>query len=263
MKFPIAISGLSKLTSDPRSAIRKTSLEVLFNILKDHGHLFPRPFWIGVFGSVIFPIFNGVYDKRVTAAKDDQDSPVSQSPRPERSNWDSETSGVAAQCLVDLLIDFYDVVRSQLSNVVTVLTGFIRSPIQGAASTGVAAVLRLAGDLGKRLSEEEWREVFEALKDAASSTLPSFMKVLRTMDDIEIPYSNQAYADIDTNSEPGYINDDLDDDVLQTAAYVVSRIKSHIAMQLLILQVHSFSLSLPLYMCTCAHTNEDPLHEIF
>ncbi|KAL5858677.1 hypothetical protein ACOSQ3_006135 [Xanthoceras sorbifolium] len=229
------LTGLSKLTSDTRSTIRKSSLEVLFNILKDHGHLFSRPFWIGVFNSVIFPIFNGGSDKRDTRVKDNQDSPTSQSPRLEGSAWDSETFAVAMHCLVDLFVSFFDVVRTQLPNLVSILAGVIRSPVQGPASTGVAALMQLAGKLGGRLSEDEWREIFVALKDAAASTLPSFMKVLKTMDDIEIPDASHTYSDVES-SDHG-INDDIEDDNLQTTAYVVSRMKSHIAVQLLIIQV--------------------------
>ncbi|XP_044489045.1 brefeldin A-inhibited guanine nucleotide-exchange protein 1 isoform X2 [Mangifera indica] len=232
------LTGLAKLTSDPRSTIRKSSLEVLFNILKDHGHLFPRPFFIGVFSSVIYPIFNVASDKGDILVKDDQDLRASQPPQPEAHTWDSETAAVASQCLVDLFICFFDVVRSQLPCVVSILTEFIRSPIQGHASTGVASLLHMARELRSQLSEDEWREIFKALKEAAAITLPSFMKVLRIMDEIEIPDGSQSDADIEINSEHGSINeDDMDDDKLQTAAYVVSKMKSHITVQLLILQV--------------------------
>ncbi|MCI22513.1 brefeldin A-inhibited guanine nucleotide-exchange protein 1-like, partial [Trifolium medium] len=120
-------------------------------------------------------------------------------------------------------------VRSQLPGVVSVLTGFIRSPVQGPASTGVAGLMRLTGDLGKRLSEEEWKEIFLCLKDAATSTVPGFVKVLRTMSNIEVLKISQS-------SDHDLTNDEFDDDNLQTATYVVSRTKNHIAMQLLILQ---------------------------
>lgn len=43
---------------------------------------------------------------------------------------------------------------------------------QGLASTGVAGLVRLIGDLRNRLSEEEWKEIFLCLKDAATSTVP-------------------------------------------------------------------------------------------
>lgn len=232
-----SVSGLSKLTCDPRSAIRKSSLEVLFNILKDHGHLFSHPFWNSLFGSVIFPLYNSLGGKRDT---NDQCSTSSVSVHPEGSMWDSETSAVAAECLIDLFVTFFDMVRSQLPRVVSVLTEFIRSPVQGPASTGVAGLVRLTGDLGSRFSEEEWKEIFLALKDSATSTMPAFMKVLRTMNNIDVPNITQSSADVERSSDHGLTNDDFDDDILQTAAYVVSRTKNHIATQLLISQVFFF-----------------------
>ncbi|KAJ9183199.1 hypothetical protein P3X46_007098 [Hevea brasiliensis] len=231
------LTGLSRLTSDPRSAIRKSALEVLFNILNDHGHLFSQSFWIDVFNSVILPIFSSVCDKKDNFIQDGQHSPTSASQHQEGNAWDPETSALAAQRLVDLFVSFFNTVSSQLSSVVSVLTGFIRSPIQGPASTGVAALLRLAGQLGSRLSEDEWREIFLALKEAAASTLPGFVKVLRSMDDIEMPDASESYADVDISSDHSFTNDDLEDDNLQTAGYVVSRVKSHIAVQLLIIKV--------------------------
>ncbi|OIW02947.1 hypothetical protein TanjilG_29723 [Lupinus angustifolius] len=226
------LSGLSKLTSDPRSAIRKSSLEVLFNILKDHGHLFSHTFWDSIFNSVIFPVYNSVSGKRDMSLQEGHCSPSSVSVYHEGVTWDSDTSSVAAECLIDLFVNFFDMVRSQLPGVVSVLTGFIRSPVQGPASTGVAGLVRLTGDLGSRLSEEEWEEIFRCLKDAVTSTVPGFMKVLRTMNSIEVPKMSHS-------SDHEMTMDGLDDDNLQTAIYVVSRTKNHIATQLLILQVVS------------------------
>ncbi|XVE66470.1 hypothetical protein DITRI_Ditri08aG0082100 [Diplodiscus trichospermus] len=231
------LTGLSKLASDSRLAIRKSSLEVLFNILKDHGQLFSRTFWIGVFSSIVLPIFNGVCEKRDIPVKDAQESPTLRSPHSDGSTWDTETFAMAAQCLVDLFINFYNELRPQLSNVVSVLTGYLRSSIQGPANTGVAAMFRLMGELESRLSEDEWREIFLALKEAAISILPGFINLLRTMDDIKVPDNSESYANTGTSSDHGLTNDDLEDDNLQTLAYVVSRMKSHIAIQLLIMQV--------------------------
>ncbi|OAY54721.1 brefeldin A-inhibited guanine nucleotide-exchange protein 1 isoform X1 [Manihot esculenta] len=234
--IPLLI-GLSRLTSDPRSAIRRSALEVLFNILNDHGHLFSQSFWIDVFNSVILPIFSSVCDKKENFIQDGQHSPTSVSQHQEGNAWDPETSAVAAQYLVDLFVSFFNTVSSQLPSVVSVLTGFIRSPIQGPASSGVAALLRLSGQLGCRLSEDQWGEIFLALKESAASTLPGFVKVLRSMDNLEMPDTSESYVDVDVSSDHGFTNEDLEDDNLQTAAYVVSRVKSHIAVQLLIIQV--------------------------
>ncbi|KAL4346705.1 hypothetical protein GQ457_17G004310 [Hibiscus cannabinus] len=231
------LTGLSKLTSDSRLDIRKSSVEVLFNILKDHGHLFSRPFWINIFSSVVLPIFNGVCGERDMPINDEQDSPTLRSSHLDGNTWDIETSSVAAQCLVDLYLRFYSVLRPQLPDVLSVLTGYLRSSIQGPASIGVAAISRLTGELGSKLSEEEWREIFIAIKEAAVTMLPGFMKLLGTMDDIEVPDNSQSRTSTDTSSDHGFTNDDLEDANMHTVAYVVSRMKSHIAIQLLIMQV--------------------------
>ncbi|VVB10213.1 unnamed protein product [Arabis nemorensis] len=223
------LTGLSKLTSDSRLAIRKSSLEVLFNILKDHGHLFSRTFWIGVFSSVIYPIFNSVWDENDLLSKDEHgSSPSTFSPHSDGASWDAETSAMAAQSLVDLFASYFTVMRSQLSSVVSLLAGLIRSPAQGPTVAGVGALLRLADELGGRFSEDEWKEIFLAVKEAASLTLSSFMKILRTIDDI---------PDEETLSDQDFSNDDVDEDSLQTMSYVVSRIKSHITVQLQVVQV--------------------------
>ncbi|XP_065853844.1 brefeldin A-inhibited guanine nucleotide-exchange protein 1 isoform X2 [Euphorbia lathyris] len=232
------LTGLSKLTSDPRSAIRKSALEVLFNILNDHGHLFSRSFWNEVFSTVIFPMFGSVSDKQEVLVEDGEQSPTSASSQHDGNAWDSETSAVAAQCLVNLFVNFFGTVRSQLPCMVSILTGYVTSPVQGPASTGVTMLMRLAGDLRSKLTEDEWREIFLALKGAAASTVPGFMKVIRSLDGVELPNSSESYDDdVDVSSDHGFTSDDLDNDNLQTVAYVVSRVKSHIAVQLLIMQV--------------------------
>ncbi|KAI5411636.1 hypothetical protein KIW84_056638 [Lathyrus oleraceus] len=76
----------------------------------------------------------------------------------------------------------YDFITKQLPRNVTWLLSLFyamehrgdRASIstQGLASTGVAGLVRLTGDLGNRLSEKEQKEIFLCLKDAATSTVP-------------------------------------------------------------------------------------------
>ncbi|KAG9456630.1 hypothetical protein H6P81_001138 [Aristolochia fimbriata] len=229
------LTGLAKLTSDPRPAIRKSSLEVLFNILKDHGHLFSRTFWISVFNSIIFPLFSNI--QHMVSPADLLGGGERSSPEKDRG-WSSETCTVAVQCLVDLFVNFYNVVHSLLPAVLSILSSFINSPRQGFASTGVAALIRLTGSLGNTLSERDWREIFLSLKEAALSAVPEFLKLVKVMDSIEVPDTGQGLSDTDLySSDHGFIGDDVEDDSLHTAAYVIARMKSHIAVQLLILQV--------------------------
>ncbi|KAI4367330.1 hypothetical protein MLD38_023080 [Melastoma candidum] len=232
------LTGLSKLTSDSRLAIRKTAMEVLFNILKDHGRIFSDQFWVAVYNHVICPTFaSDTPNKRDMNAEDDPSSTSGTTSLSDRSMWDSETSSVGAHCLVDVFVDFFSVARSQLPIVLSILTAFVKSPVQGTASSGVAALVRLADELGSQLSWPEWGQIYTALNDAAESTIPGFLKVLGIMDSIDLVDNSQSLADMEMYSDHGLASDDLDDDSLQTAAYVISQMKSHISVQLLILQV--------------------------
>ncbi|KAI5386505.1 hypothetical protein KIW84_072875 [Lathyrus oleraceus] len=64
----------------------------------------------------------------------------------EGGTWHSETSPIAAECLIDWFVTIFDM---------------------GPASTRVAGLVRPTGDIGNRFSEEEWKEIFLCLKDAA------------------------------------------------------------------------------------------------
>ncbi|KAK4401297.1 Brefeldin A-inhibited guanine nucleotide-exchange protein 1 [Sesamum angolense] len=154
------LSGLSRLTSDPRPPIRRCALEVLFNILKDHGHLFPQPFWANVFDSAIFPLFSFTCNIEEPEKDDDGYSPDPGSQLPDESIWESETNAVAVECLSDLFVNFFDLVRPQLRQVVSILVRFIKSPAQGPSSAGMAALIRSAAELRGKLSAEEWLDIF-------------------------------------------------------------------------------------------------------
>ncbi|XP_019086127.1 PREDICTED: brefeldin A-inhibited guanine nucleotide-exchange protein 4-like isoform X2 [Camelina sativa] len=257
------LTGLSKQASDPRPAIRKRSIEVLFNILTDHGHLFTRPFWTGIFSSIILPVFNNnIRSKTDMLFEESVESPSSAASQDtEETTWDSETSTLALQLLVDLLVFFFSSVRSQLPSVLSILIGFIKSPFQGSTGSGISVLLRLADGLSRSAYENEWTEIFLALKEAASLTFAGFMKVLRTMDDIE---------DVETVSGQSVNKDDLDDDSLHIMSYVVSRTKKHIDVLSQIVEVVSdlyrkrqFSLSAShvdiladIFSCIASHAQE-------
>ncbi|KAL0304846.1 UNVERIFIED_CONTAM: Brefeldin A-inhibited guanine nucleotide-exchange protein 1 [Sesamum angustifolium] len=254
------LSGLSRLTSDPRPPIRRCALEVLFNILKDHGHLFPQPFWANVFDSAIFPLFSFTCNIEEPEKDDDRYSPDPGSQLPDESIWESETNAVPVECLSDLFVNFFDLVRPQLRQVVSILVRFIKSPAQGPSSAGMAALIRSAAELRGKLSAEEWLDIFLCLEEAAKSSLTGLTELLKSMNSIEVPdfaYQNDVV-------------DDFEDDNLQTMAYIVSRMKSHIAVQLLIMQVvadlckmHVQSLSLDtftvireIFLSTANHSSE-------
>lgn len=224
------LAGLSKLTSDSRPTVRKGALEVLFDILKDHGHLFSHTFWNNIFKSVIYPIFS-----IAQSIPDGQVSAMHNRETLEEDSLGSETDGVAAQCLADLFVKFFDDVRSQLAMVAIILTSFVRSSYPQLASTGVATLLHLTGHLGSKFSDAEWKEILLHLKEAAALLLPVFSTIVRIMHDIEIPDKTQAYSDAEQYSDHEYVNDEDDADMV-TASYATVRLKSHIAVQLMVVQ---------------------------
>ncbi|CAA0823220.1 Brefeldin A-inhibited guanine nucleotide-exchange protein 1 [Striga hermonthica] len=233
------LTGLSSLTSDPRAAIRKSSLEVLFNILKDHGHLFSQPFWDTVFKGAIFPIFTFIFDGKESDMGNDNHSPNSESINPpDGSIWDSETSVVAIECLTDLFVHLFDLLRPQFHELISIIMRFVRSPSQSPSTAGVAALMHLTADLRSKLTEEEWQDIFHSLEEAAVRRLPAFMKLLKTLDSIEVPdYNPLNYETESSYDNGGAIGDGTEDEKLQSVAYIVSRMKFHISLQLLIIQV--------------------------
>ncbi|WZZ23781.1 hypothetical protein YC2023_007182 [Brassica napus] len=207
-----------------------------------------------IFSSIILPVFNNMRSKTDMLFEESSsgDSPSSASLDTEETTWDAGTSTLALQLLVDLLANFFSSVRSQLSSVVSIILGFIKSPVQGSTGSGISVLLRLADGLARSASEDEWTEVFLALKEAASLTFAGFMKVLRTMDDIE---------DVETSSGQSVDKDDLDDDNLHIMSYVVSRTKKHIDVLSQIVEVVSELYRRNQYSLPASHV--DILADIF
>ncbi|XP_051130955.1 brefeldin A-inhibited guanine nucleotide-exchange protein 1-like [Andrographis paniculata] len=235
------LSGLSTLTLDPRPPVRKSALEVLFNILKDHGHLFPQPFWNSIFDSAIFPVFNSTKEaaQKDDDGNDDRLSPKARGSTPlDGNDSEYETNALAGECLVDLFVHFFDQVRPQHRRVLSILAIFVRDPNQaGPSNAGVAALMRLATDLKDKLSDEEWSDIFLCLHDAAGSDLPHITKLLEKMNCIEVPDASSHNNGTDLSSDHADASENDTDKEMQTAAYIISQIKNHIAVQLLIIQV--------------------------
>lgn len=175
-------AGLSELTFDPRPDVRKSSLEVLFDTLRYHGHLFSPALWERVFDSVLFPIFDYVRRASVRSAdrsvsfKSEQSAEAA-SPSEARESlemdvWLYETCTLALQLVVDLFVKFYAVVDPLLPRILQLLTGFIKRPHQSLAAIGVAAFVRLLSSAGALFSPADWDAVLAALRDAGGSTLP-------------------------------------------------------------------------------------------
>jgi brefeldin A-inhibited guanine nucleotide-exchange protein len=220
------LAGLARLTTDTRPTIRKGAVEVLFDILKDHGHLFSQSFWRNIFESVVYPLFStgsSTPNGHINLTEDD--------------SWNSETKTVAVKCLVDLYITFFDEMRTELSRVTSVVTNFIRSPYKQSASTGLSVFQRLTEGLESRLSKEEWKEILLCFKDSAMQTFVVFDKIVRMMQDIEIPDRNESYPEVERYSDNDIYNDDEEEANMETTSYAIIKLKNHMAQQLLVVQV--------------------------
>ncbi|OEL17658.1 Brefeldin A-inhibited guanine nucleotide-exchange protein 1 [Dichanthelium oligosanthes] len=222
------LAGLARLTTDSRPTIRKGAVEVLFDILQDHGHLFSQSFWANIFESVIYPLFSSE-----SFAPNGHISSVNST---EDDSWNFETKMVALKCLADLYITFFEVMRPELSRVTSVVTNFIRSPYKQSASTGLSVFQRLTEGLASKLSNDEWEKIMLCFKESAAHTFVMFDKIVRMMKDIEIPDRNESYSEADQYSDHDMYNDDEEEANMETASYAIVRMKNHMALQLLIVQ---------------------------
>ncbi|KAG7635153.1 Sec7 C-terminal [Arabidopsis suecica] len=174
--FPL-LSGLSELSFDPRPEIRKSALQIMFDTLRNHGHLFSLPLWEKVFESVLFPIFDYVRHSIDPSGEDesaDQGSSGGEVDELDHDAWLYETCTLALQLVVDLFVKFYTTVNPLLEKVLMLLVSFIKRPHQSLAGIGIAAFVRLMSDADGLFSEEKWLEVVSALKEAAKTTCPDF-----------------------------------------------------------------------------------------
>ncbi|KAL4382010.1 hypothetical protein HN51_005581 [Arachis hypogaea] len=171
--FPL-LAGLSELSFDPRPEIRQSALQVLFETLRNHGHLFSLPLWERVFESVLFPIFDYVRHAIDPAGSSSQINELEIDGELDQDAWLYETCTLALQLVVDLFVNFYSTVNPLLRKVLILLVSFIKRPHQSLAGIGIAAFVRLMSNAGELFSDEKWLEVVLSLKEAANATLPNF-----------------------------------------------------------------------------------------
>ncbi|CAI0385533.1 unnamed protein product [Linum tenue] len=172
--FPL-LAGLSELSFDPRPEIRKSALQVLFDTLRNHGHLFSLPLWERVFESVLFPIFDYVRHAIDPTGGDSPGQGIDgDTGELDQDAWLYETCTLALQLVVDLFVKFYSTVNPLLRKVLKLLVSFIRRPHQSLAGIGIAAFVRLMSNAGDLFSDDKWLEVVLSLREAANATLPDF-----------------------------------------------------------------------------------------
>lgn len=220
------------MTTDSRPTIRKSAVGVLFDILKDHGHLFSQPFWTSIFESVVYPLFSS---ERSTA--NDLTSTLNST---EDDFLDLETQTLAAKCLVGLFVNFFDVMRPELARIASIVTYFVRSPYKHSASIGVSTLLRLTEQVGSELSEEEWKEILLCFKESVTHTFVVFTKIVRMMQYIEIPDIIESYSEAEQYSDHEIYSNDEEEANMETTSYAIVKLKNHMALLLLVVQVLAF-----------------------
>jgi brefeldin A-inhibited guanine nucleotide-exchange protein len=174
--FPL-LAGLSELTFDTRQEIRHSSLEVLFDILDYHGSTFTIDFWVRIFKSILFPIFDQVRIEmtEITTFVKDSD-------RPRVDAWLYETCTNCLQHVVDLFTKFYKDLRVLLPQLIDFVGGFIGRNHENLASMGVAAYLRLLLAIGDKADKKELDLLVEGLRSALSDSAPSINPLLNSLE---------------------------------------------------------------------------------
>jgi brefeldin A-inhibited guanine nucleotide-exchange protein len=227
--FVFVNSGLAKLTTDPRLTIKKGAVGVLFDILKDHGHMFSQTFWTDIFKRVVYPLF---ISERSTP--EDQ---ISTSNDVEYNLPDLETQTLAVKCLVGLFINFFDVIRPEFARTASVITYFVRSPYKHCATSGVSAIIHLTEGIGNKLSAEEWKEILVHFKESVMHTFVVFSKIVKMMRDIEVPDRIDSYSEAEQYSDHEIYNNDEEEANMETTSYAIVKLKNHMALLLMVIQV--------------------------
>lgn len=231
--FPL-LAGLSELSFDPRPDIRKSALQVLFDTLRNHGHLFSPALWERVYDSVLFPLFDYVRHAIDPSGRrvhgDDLEDELNDT---EEDAWLYETCTLALQLAVDLFVKFYDSVNPLLKKVLTLLISFIKRPHQSLAGIGVAAFVRLMSNAGDLFSDERWQEVVLSLKEAAADTLPDFVKIIHGMDDIDMAGTTEEH---NTTADTSISNEEMEAQGLNKLQLLITDAKCRTAVQLLLIQ---------------------------
>ncbi|EXB52664.1 Brefeldin A-inhibited guanine nucleotide-exchange protein 2 [Morus notabilis] len=233
--FPL-LAGLSELSFDPRPEIRKSALQVLFETLRNHGHLFSLQLWERVFESVLFPIFDYVRHAIDPSGEDSPREVDGDTGELDQDAWLYETCTLALQLVVDLFVKFYSTVNPLLKKVLTLLVSFIKRPHQSLAGIGIAAFVRLMSNAGDLFSDEKWLEVVLSLKEAANSTLPDFSFIMggdNIIRNNELGYSRQSNGETAVSSMPDEDTERLRTQHLYTC---ISDVKCRAAVQLLLIQ---------------------------
>ncbi|KAJ8632258.1 hypothetical protein MRB53_025594 [Persea americana] len=236
--FPL-LAGLSELSFDLRPEIRKSALQVLFDTLRNHGHLFSLPLWERVFDSVLFPLFDYVRHGIDPSGGNLAGQGLEMDANEDQDAWLYETCTLALQLVVDLFVKFYDTVNPLLKKVLMLLISFIKRPHQSLAGIGIAALVRLMSHAGGLFSEDKWLDVVLSLKEAAKDTLPDFTPIMNEFDSNNVARSYGDSSTKPSSKEPSasvVVDEDLESLRTRSLYFAINDAKCRAAVQLLLIQ---------------------------
>lgn len=212
-------------------------MQILFDTLRNHGHLFSLALWERVFESVLFRIFDyvrhAIDPSMENSSGEDGDGEIAEF---DQDSWLYETCTMSLELIVDLFIKFYSTVNPLLKKVLMLLVSFIKRPHQSLAGIGIAAFVRLISNAGDLFSDEKWLDVVSSLKEAATSTLPDFSFIF---DGDSLVKSNEETPGREGPSEATSSDaPDQDSESLRTEQFyaAISDVKCRSAVQLLLIQ---------------------------
>ncbi|XP_024541573.1 brefeldin A-inhibited guanine nucleotide-exchange protein 2 [Selaginella moellendorffii] len=170
--FPL-LAGLAELTYDSRTAIRKSAVHVLFDVLQCHGHVFSTSSWEQIYNTVLFPLFDSA---RRSIKLQNVDS------EKDMDAWLYETCSLALQPLVELYVKFFPVVRPFMRKVLSLMKDFLKIHHEKIVGITIASFVRLIVKGGPQFSKVDWVDILQGLQSVAEETFPNVMQIVTFME---------------------------------------------------------------------------------
>lgn len=192
--FPL-LKGLSDLTFDARAEIRRSALEVLFDILDFHGERFSPGFWFEAYHKVLLPIFDRVrFDDENDEKQDEGEG---------EDSWVFHTTQRCLDLLVDLTAKRRERIlttensrgKETLGALFDLFVSLCLTSSKKLASCGVGAMHRLlSSNAADALDEHGWSVAVDALARAMEATKPDVKSLLANVYDADGAFSRGSAA---------------------------------------------------------------------
>lgn len=98
---------------------------------------------------------------------------------------------------------------------------------------------------------EEWKEILVRFKESLIDTFVVFSKIVRMMQDIEVPDTIDSYSEAEQYSDHGIYNNDEEEANMETTSYAIVKLKNHMALLLVVEQVLKALLLSSIYRARC------------